>query len=180
MYRNILIILSRISLIILLFLQCKSETKSITEEQVKETQKKLVSVNKTLVKKDRQKIIGYIKRHHLEMKESPTGLWYRIIRQGKGKKAKPGFWATINYKVYLLEGTECYSSEDKGPKTFLIGRGNVEAGLEEGILLLNEGAKAMFIMPPHLAWGLPGDGDKIPMRSIIIYEVELIKLSSKE
>jgi FKBP-type peptidyl-prolyl cis-trans isomerase FkpA len=180
MYRSIFMIWVRISFVILLFIQCKGETKKISEEQAKETQEKLVSVNKTLVKKDRQKILGYIKRHHLEMKESSTGLWYEIVRQGKGKRAEPGFWATINYKVYLLEGTECYSSEGTGPKTFLIGRGGVEAGLEEGILLLNEGAKAIFIMPPHLAWGLPGDGDKIPMRSIIIYEVELIKLSSKE
>jgi FKBP-type peptidyl-prolyl cis-trans isomerase len=101
------------------------------------------------------------------------------MEQGEGRKAKEGFWATINYKVYLLEGTECYSSDNDGPKTFQIGRGGVEAGLEEGILLLNEGARAKFIMPPHLAHGLPGDGHKIPARAIIIYEVELVRLSKQ-
>ena len=62
-------------------------------------------------------------------------------------------------------------------KQFRIGQGGVESGLEEGVLLLlHEGDKATFIMPPHLAHGLPGDGNRIPARSIIVYEVELVKV----
>jgi len=38
------------------------------------------------------------------------------------------------------------------------------------------GDKATFIMPPHLAYGLPGDGNKIPARSVIAYEVILVKV----
>jgi FKBP-type peptidyl-prolyl cis-trans isomerase len=53
----------------------------------------------------------------------------------------------------------------------------VESGLEEGILLLQEGDKARFIMPPHLAHGLIGDRDKIPARATIIYDLELVSLS---
>jgi len=52
----------------------------------------------------------------------------------------------------------------------------VESGLEEGILLLRVGDKATFIMPPHLAHGLQGDGDRIPARSIIMYDVLLLKV----
>ena len=84
--------------------------------------------------------------------------------------------ATINYSISLLDGTECYNSDDSGPRQFKIGQGGVESGLEEGILFMHEGDKARFIMPPHLAHGLLGDNHKIPARAIIIYEVELIKL----
>ncbi len=42
--------------------------------------------------------------------------------------------------------------------------------------MLREGDRAVFIMPPHLAAGLPGDGDKIPAHSVIVYEVEVLKL----
>ena len=173
--RNIILVL----ILLLVAGGCKPKKKELSDEQIKETKKHLVNVNKTLVKKDQKKISGYIKRHNLNMTETPTGLWYSIEKKGEGVKAEEGLLATINYKVYLLQGTECYSSDKSGLKTFLIGRGGVETGLEEGILLLNEGARAKFIMPPHLAHGLPGDGDKIPARAIIVYDVELIKLSQE-
>jgi FKBP-type peptidyl-prolyl cis-trans isomerase len=79
--------------------------------------------------------------------------------------------------VSLLDGTECYNSDREGPKIFTIGRGGVESGLEEGILLMKEGSRAKFIMPPYLAHGLPGDGKRIPARAIIVYDVELISLN---
>ena len=68
-------------------------------------------------------------------------------------------------------------SNSRGTKSFKIGQGGVEKGLEIGILKMREGDKAKFIMPPNLAWGLIGDEKKIPARSIIIYDVELIKLT---
>ena len=83
---------------------------------------------------------------------------------------------TLAYDVSLLDGTHCYGSDSLGFKQFRVGQGGVESGLEEGILMLNKGSKAIFIMPPHLAHGLTGDGDQIPARSVIVYHVELIKV----
>ncbi len=111
------------------------------------------------------------------MTTSGTGLWYQIYQKGNGAPAKTGKMASINYKVWLLDGTLCYSSDSLGMKKFRIGKGGVEKGLEEGILLMRVGDKARFIMPPHLADGLIGDQDKIPPRSIILYEVELVQIS---
>jgi len=82
----------------------------------------------------------------------------------------------LNYRISLLDGTLCYSSDSLGVKEFAIGHGGVESGLEEGILLLKVGDKARFIMPPFKAHGLLGDMKKIPARSIIVYEIELLKL----
>lgn len=155
---------------------CKREQPSVSEEEYAETKKKMVEVNKILVRKDRQLIIGYIDRHKLDMKESETGLWYDVIEKGEGKPAGEGKKATIRYTISLLDGTECYSSTTEGLKIFTIGRGGVETGLEVGILMLNEGGKAKFIMPPHLAHGLPGDGNKIPPRAIILYDVEVLSI----
>jgi len=85
--------------------------------------------------------------------------------------------ANIKYKVSLLNGKVCYSSDSDGVKSFRIGQGGVELGLEIGILKLRVGDKAKFILPPNLGWGLIGDEKKIPSRSIIIYDVELIGLT---
>ena len=64
-------------------------------------------------------------------------------------------------------------------KVFLVGQGGVESGLEEGVLLLKQGSKATFLMPPHLAHGLVGDDDRIPARAILKYKVEVVDVKNK-
>jgi FKBP-type peptidyl-prolyl cis-trans isomerase len=58
----------------------------------------------------------------------------------------------------------------------MIGKGGVEAGLEDGILLMHEGGRAKFIIPSHLAFGLTGNGNKIPPKSTLIYDIKLLKI----
>lgn len=137
---------------------------------------KLIRVNKYLVEKDADRIRGYCKRMGWNLNISNTGLWYEIYSHGTGKKASPGKIVHLNYKVTLLDGTLCYSSDSLGEKKFKIGKGEVESGLDEGVQLLHEGDKAHFILPPHLAFGIHGDDNRIPIRSIIVYEVTLTKI----
>jgi FKBP-type peptidyl-prolyl cis-trans isomerase FkpA len=155
---------------------CREKSTPVTMEQYNQVQQHMVGVNRLLNKKDRERILGYIEREKLNMHESGTGLWYMIENKGIGQQAKKGNIATIKYNVTLLDGTACYDSDKDGPKIFQIGKGGVESGLEEGILLLNGGGKAKFIIPPHLAYGLLGDEKKIPGRAILVYEVELVSL----
>lgn len=159
---------------------CKDKPRD-TENNKRKTdprEEKLVNINKYLVANDAEKIKGYIKRRHWDMQVSQSGLWYKIEEKGTGPKVVSGKKVTLKYTVELLEnGTVCYSSDKSGPKTFTVGSGGVESGLEEGILLMNEGGKSTFILPPHLAYGLLGDEKCIPARAIIIYNVEIIKLT---
>jgi FKBP-type peptidyl-prolyl cis-trans isomerase len=148
-----------------------------SEKDATEDKKTLMEVNKYLVTKDSEIIESYVKRVGWDMTETKSGLWYEIYEHGSGPQAETGMNATITYTVSLLDGTICYRVDNDDPKTFLIGQGGVESGLEEGILLLQEGDKARFIMPPHLAHGLIGDRDKIPARATIIYDLELVSLS---
>ena len=172
--------ISHMILVSLLFLPaCKPEPANTKDEELHESQEKLVEINKILVKKDAEKIAAFADRHKWNMVETQTGLWYMIYVKGPGAEAQQGLVATINYSISLLDGTKCYSSDDTGPRQFKIGQGGVESGLEEGILLMHEGDKARFIMPPHLAHGLLGDNNRIPARAILLYDVELIKLEKK-
>ncbi len=136
------------------------------------TQKELMAFSRKLLRQEKREIDAFIKTQHWKMKESGTGLRYQIISKGNGEKAHTGQIAEIRYSVKLLDGQQIYS----GVKSFKIGYGGVESGLEEGILLLKEGDKAKFILPSHLAYGLSGDGDKIPPHTPIIYYVKLLKL----
>ncbi len=140
------------------------------------TQEDLINANRKLVGKDAEEIKHYLHVNNIEMAETNTGMWYVIEKEGSGALAKKGEIVKIAYKVSLLDGTLCYSSDSLGLKEFKVGQGGVESGLEEGILLLKKGSKAKFILPPHRAYGLVGDDDKIPAHSTIIYEVEVVDL----
>jgi len=159
-----------------LFSGCCRQEKKVSEEEYRKTREAMVGVNRMLVKKDMERIKAYISRHNWDMQQTTSGLWYMIVEQGHGKTISTGETVTLNYRLELLDGTLCYASDSLGPKQFRIGQGGVESGLEEGLLLLKEGSKARFIMPPHLAHGLTGDGNCIPARAVIMYEVEVIRL----
>lgn len=139
----------------------------------------LIKLNKKDLTKEDSEIHDYIKRYGWSMKRTGTGLWYMIYMQGDGPKAKPGDIVTINYDVGLLNGIECYSSDSEGPMVFELGKNDKINGLEEGILLMNKGDKAKLIVPSHLGFGLLGDMDKIPIKSTLVYDLEIIELKPK-
>jgi FKBP-type peptidyl-prolyl cis-trans isomerase len=161
---------------LLFFTTCRKEEKPMSQEEFRRTREALVGANRILVKKDNEKIKAFVQRNNWNMKQTPSGLWYMIIREGNGRQTKVGDRITIAYRLELLDGTLCYTSDSLGLKHFRIGQGGVESGLEEGILLLKEGDSARLILPPHLAHGLTGDGNKIPARSVIRYEIAIIEL----
>lgn len=136
----------------------------------------LIEANQKIVRNESLVIDSYIERNNLTMTETGTGLRYMIYEKGNGPKAEVGKQAMIKFKVYLLDGTLCYSSEEKGPEEFMIGQANKESGLHEGIQYMHTGDKAKMILPSHLAHGMVGDDNKIPSRAIIIYDVELLSI----
>jgi FKBP-type peptidyl-prolyl cis-trans isomerase len=100
-----------------------------------------------------------------------------ITKRGAGTKlAAPEQVAKVKYRISLLDGTVCYTSDATGPKDIVIAKDNTESGLHEGLQYLHEGDEATYILPSHLAHGLMGDGDKIPPKASVVYEIKLISL----
>ncbi len=75
-----------------------------------------------------------------------TGLWYQILKEGEGETFGEKDLVIIDYECSLLDGTRCYSSRDTGPRELILGRSEMEAGLNEGLRLLKPGAEAIFII----------------------------------
>lgn len=174
----------RIATVILVFLtlSCQREKpRRVARPDIGETKKILSDINRVLVEEDRKTIYDYIERNKLKgMVESRTGLFYLIYGKANGPLVKSGDIVRYAYKVSLLDGTVCYRSTPDSLSSFLVGKGGVPSGLEEGILYMRQGQKAKFIIPPHLAYGLLGDTRRIPARSIIIYDLELFEVHSKK
>lgn len=158
----------------LIFFSCNTEKKQEKKPAFKYTKESIEEVNKLLVDKDTELIESYVTRRNWDMTVSETGLWYMIIEKAGSENIEKGDHITFNYKTRLLDGTLCYSSDSLGVKSIIVGQGGIEAGVEEGILYLKSRSKARFILPPHLAYGLIGDGNRIPARAIIIYDIEIL------
>jgi FKBP-type peptidyl-prolyl cis-trans isomerase FkpA len=133
----------------------------------------MADLNRYMVRKDRERIQNYIERKDLRMTETGSGLWYQVTRHGEGETFSEGDMIIMDYDCSLLDGTECYSSKEKGPRKIVLGRSELEAGLNEGLRLLNPGSEAIFIIPPFLAYGLIGDRKLIPPRAVLVYTVSV-------
>lgn len=136
----------------------------------------LINANKHVLKTEDRQITDYLARYQIPAETSPTGVRYLIYNKGQGERITKDHLVTIKYEVRSLTGELFYSSDKLGNKTFRMGKGEIETGLEEVLLLMKRGDEAKVIIPSYRAWGLTGDGDKIPPKSTLVYEIEIINL----
>lgn len=163
-------------IILIILSACDSKNNAKRENQNVSSAKALEKANKYLIRTEYEDIENYMRRHSLKMEETGSGLRYLIYKKGDGKKAEKGKVVILDYTLSLITGDVIYSSDKDGKKVFKIGHGNVESGLEEAIHFMRVGDKAKLILPAHLAYGLLGDNNKIPPRSILVYDTELIEI----
>lgn len=107
--------------------------------------------------------------------KTESGLRYKMIQEGNGKKATKGAMVSVHYKGQLLDGTVFDSSYKRNePIEFAVGVGQVIPGWDEGIQLLKVGDKARMVIPSDLAYGSSGAGGVIPPNAPLIFDVELV------
>ena len=152
--------------------QNKQGAQTVTQKQIEEY---LEQNNRDFLKYEADKINEYVESHDLNVLQTGTGLRYQIHDDGDGVLIKEGDIVTLEYEIGLLNGDMIYSSENDGVKTFLVGRGGVESGLEEAILKMSKNSIATLIIPAHLAHGLVGDGNKISSRATLVYRLKVIE-----
>lgn len=108
-----------------------------------------------------------------------SGLQYKVLKKGSGKKPKLTDTVTTHYKGTLIDGTEFDSSYRRGqPASFPVN--GVIAGWTEALQLMEEGAKWQLFIPPQLAYGERGAGPRIGPNATLIFEVELISIQEKK
>ncbi len=110
---------------------------------------------------------------------TPSGLQYKVIKAGTGKKPKASDTVTVNYRGTLIGGTEFDSSYRRGkPATFPVN--GVIPGWTEALQLMEEGSKLELVIPSKLAYGEQGAGQAIGPNATLIFEVELISIQEKK
>lgn len=108
----------------------------------------------------------------------PSGLQYKIVKQGTGPKPTAADTVVCNYRGTLIDGTEFDSSEKHGgPATFPVGR--VIKGWTEALQLMPVGSKWQLFVPADLAYGERGPGPEIGPNSTLVFDVELVSIQPK-
>lgn len=139
-----------------------------------EMKNSMETANRYLLNEEEEDIANYIKRHELEMTSTGTGLRYQILKQGSEKRIEKGEKVTLEYELGSIAGDLFYSSEKDGVKSFIVGEGGVETGLDEAMTYLHWGDQAKLIIPFHLAYGLHGDDNRIPEYATLVYTIKVI------
>ena len=148
----------------------EKQQRPMTQQEIDQ---RLLEMNKAWTDRESREIRAYITEKEWPVDSTGTGLRYWIYESVEGESAKPGETVEVSFTVELLDGKECYKTEEGETKQFRVEQSDVESGLHEAVQYLSPGDKAKIILPSHLAYGLAGDMNKIPLKSTLVYDLTL-------
>lgn len=120
----------------------------------------------------------YFAKNNIKATKTASGLYYKIDKAGSGPNAAPGQSVTMEYTGMTMDGTKFDSNVDPQfqhvqPFTFVLGQGQVIRGWDEGIALMNKGAKGTLYIPSPMAYGAQSPSPAIAPNSVLIFDVEV-------
>lgn len=105
--------------------------------------------------------------------ETESGLQYLVFEEGEGEHPAPDAFVTVHQRVLLLNGN-VIGDTFKENKPEEVSMKEMIEGYSEGIQLMKKGARFKLFVPPELAWGKKGTGNKIPPNATLIFDVRLL------
>ncbi len=109
----------------------------------------------------------------------PSGLQYKILKEGTGPKPAASDTVECNYRGTLIDGKEFDSSaKHGGPASFPVS--GVIKGWTEALQLMPVGSKWQLFIPADLAYGDRGAGADIGPDSTLIFDVELVSIKQPD
>jgi FKBP-type peptidyl-prolyl cis-trans isomerase len=112
-----------------------------------------------------------------EKAKKKSGLEYETVKPGDGPEAKPGQLVRVHYTGTLADGKKFDSSRDRGePFQFVLGKGQVIKGWDEGVAGMLVGERRILTIPPELGYGVKGFPPRIPADATLTFDVELVEV----
>ena len=149
----------------------RREVMASLQKSIRDQAKKEVEVN--LKKAD--EFLDKNKADNPDVKETPTGLQYRVLREGDGDSPVAADKVKVHYAGRLMDGTEFDSSYKQG-KSMLLRVEAVIPGWQEGLQLIGEGGMIELEIPYQLGYGSKGNPPVIPPRATLHFLIEIKKV----
>ena len=109
------------------------------------------------------------------VQETASGLLYREVEPGSGIAPTETDSVEVNQRIQLVGGKIIGDTYKEGiPDEFTMKE--AIPGIREGLQLMQEGARFEFVVPPELAWGKKGVGNKIGPNAVLIFDLRLLKV----
>lgn len=109
------------------------------------------------------------------VQETASGLLYRVLEEGSGVAPTAACAVVVNQRIQLIGGKIIGDTYRDGvPDEFTLKE--AIPGIREGLQLMQEGARFEFVVPPGLAWGKKGVGNKIGPNAVLIFDLRLLKV----
>jgi hypothetical protein len=106
----------------------------------------------------------------------PEDLVKEDVKVGAGPEAKSGDKVRVHYTGKLRSGAQFDSSVGKQPFEFTLGEGGVIKGWDLGVVGMKVGGKRKLTIPSRLGYGDTGSPPKIPGKSTLVFDVELLEI----
>ena len=155
------------------------DVKLLTLQTEVEYQKEQLERTDSLKKQEPILLDNYLKENNITI-EPTEGVYCIETKKGSGKKIKETDFVKLNFSITLLDEKPIYSTYDRNiPMEFEFGKKWDTDGVNIGIKNLRKGGKAKIIVPSELGFGKKGRGNIIPPYATLIYNVELVDITSK-
>lgn len=168
-------------LMFLVFFSCKEpKARRPKEHSVTNFHKEIIAHNKKMNAIENKRINYFISKDSIyNYISSSNGFWYAYIDKDTlgTKTPKLNDLVTLEYDISSLNNQLIY---EKKQITYKVDKQDFIPGLQEGIKLMKEGEKLVFIIPSYKGFGITGDGDKIKINQTIKSTLKLIQITNNK
>jgi FKBP-type peptidyl-prolyl cis-trans isomerase FkpA len=131
--------------------------------------------NEEIFADDQAAIKAYLTKEKITAQVTTEGVHYVITTEGTGNLITPSNTVSVNYKGYLLDGTQFDNSNGKPFVTKMTG--GVIDGWKVGLLKFKKGSKGRIFIPSALGYGTRGAGADIPPNTPIAFDIDVVEVN---
>jgi FKBP-type peptidyl-prolyl cis-trans isomerase FklB len=104
----------------------------------------------------------------------PSGVLYKILKQGTGRKPLESDMVEVNYRGALINGAEFDATEAGRPANLKVS--SLIVGWKQALSMMPTGSKWQIVIPPQLAYGERGVGSEIGPNEVLVFDLELLAI----
>lgn len=153
------------------------KTKAENDKELEAKRKNEAAILEAKRLQEASVLAKYIAENEITVEPTESGLYFISTVEGEGEQPVAGDKVKVHYTGTLLDGTKFDSSLDRNqPFEFVLGKGQVIKGWDEGIAMMKVGGKATLILPSSIAYGKRQAGAVIKPYSPLKFDVELLEI----